>query len=67
MSSALLHFPGAEGPHHSVEILLVRFSWQLFSANSILLWVVFQITEGWQTEYFLEYIAELVGCIWLSA
>lgn len=58
MSSALPHFPGAEGPHHSVEILLVRFSWQLFSTNSVLLRDVFQITEGQQTENFLEHITE---------
>lgn len=66
MSSALLRFPGAEGPHHPVEILRVRFSWQLFSTNTILLRDVFHITQGQQTEYFLVYITELVECIWLS-
>lgn len=63
MSSALLRFLGAEGPCHPIEILLVRFSWQHFSTNTVLLRDVFQIT---QTEYFLEYITELVECIWLS-
>lgn len=66
MSSALLHFPGAEGPHHPVEIRLVRFSWQLFSTNTILLRDVFQITQGQQTEFFLECITKLVEGIWLS-
>ena len=66
MSSALLHFPGVEGPHQPVGILLVRFSWQLFSTNTVPLKGVFQITQGQQTEYFLECIRELVKCVWLS-